>query len=152
FVKDADELRLAVVNKTLCDMFGHSKEWLLGKVDHEYFPKEQADSFGAIDREVLATRQMKEFEELARVGDSDHYFATRKLPIEVGDKLYLLGVTEDITARKQAEEELRASKRELEDANRRLEENIVELKKSRAVSARILASYQQRALQMEIIR
>ncbi len=152
FVKDAEDLRLVVVNKTLCEMFGHSKEWLLGKVDHEYFPKEQADSFGAIDREVLASRQMKVFEELARVGDGDHYFATRKLPIEVGGKLYLLGVTEDITARKQAEEQLRASQRDLEDANRRLEENILELKKSRAISARVLASYQQRALQMEIIR
>src|SRR5688500_7655286 len=52
----------------------------------------------------------------------------------------------------QGEEALRKSQRELEEANKRLEANIAELKKSRAVSARVLASYQQRALQMEIIR
>jgi CheY-like chemotaxis protein/signal transduction histidine kinase len=37
-------------------------------------------------------------------------------------------------------------------AARRLEQNLGELKKARAVSTRSLASYQQRALQMEIIR
>ena len=152
FVKDAEELRLAIVNKTFADMFGQSKDWLLGKLDHEYFPKEQAEAFGAIDREVLATRKMKVFEEVARVGENDRVFSTRKLPIDLGGKLYLLGVTEDITDRKEADEKLRVSQREIEDANRRLEENIVELKKSKAVSARVLASYQQRALQMEIIR
>src|SRR5262249_29613873 len=44
------------------------------------------------------------------------------------------------------------SKEELERINQKLEANLVELRKSRAVSARTLASYQQRALQMEIIR
>ena len=44
------------------------------------------------------------------------------------------------------------SQRELALANKRLEENLLELKKSRATSARVLAGYQQRALQMEIIR
>lgn len=152
FVKDAEELRLVVANKTLCEMFGHTKEWLLGRLDHEYLPKEQAEGFVAIDREVLAARQMRVFEEVARVDGVDHFFNTRKLPLEVNGRLYLLGVTENITERKRAEESLLASRRELEETNRRLEENVAELKKSRAVSARVLASYQQRALQMEIIR
>ncbi len=152
FVKDAEDLRLVVVNKTLSDMFGLSKEYLLGKLDHEYFPKEQADSFVAIDRDVLSSRTMRTFEEVARADGVDRVFNTRKVPIEVDGKLYLLGITEDITARKQNEESLLASRRELEEANRRLEANVAELKKTRAVSARVLASYQQRALQMEIIR
>ncbi|MDF2696543.1 MAG: hypothetical protein K0S65_4926, partial [Labilithrix sp.] len=152
FVKDAEELRLVLANKTFADMFGRTKEFLLGKVDHEYFPKEQADSFVAIDREVLASRKMKVFEEVARVGDVDQHFATRKLPIELGGRRFLLGVTENITERKAAEETFRRAQHELEEANRRLEENVAELKKTRAVSARVLASYQQRALQMEIIR
>ncbi|HVJ89795.1 MAG TPA: histidine kinase dimerization/phospho-acceptor domain-containing protein, partial [Labilithrix sp.] len=152
FVKDADELRLVVANQTFADMFGKTKEWLLGRVDHEYFPKEQADSFVGIDREVLARRQMKHFEEVARVGGEDRHFKTRKLAIEANGRIYLLGITEDISEQTRAEENLRNSQRELEEANRRLEENLVELKKSRGVSARVLASYQQRALQMEIIR
>jgi PAS domain S-box-containing protein len=154
FAKDARERRLRVVNKTLADMFQMSKDWLIGKRDHDYMPPEIADSFVAIDTEILETRKMKTFEEVARVGTVDRIFATRKLPLldDHGEALYVLGITEDITERKASEEALRKSKVELEEANQRLAENLEELKKSRAVSARTLASYQQRALQMEIIR
>src|SRR6218665_2732415 len=48
FVKDAEERRLCVANRTFADAFGVTKEWLLGKLDHDYFPQEQADSFVAI--------------------------------------------------------------------------------------------------------
>lgn len=154
FVKDAQERRLRVVNKTFADVFGVTKEWLLGKLDREYFPPEQAESFTAIDTEVLATKKLKAFEEVARVQGEDRIFGTKKLPLlDVhGNAPYVLGITEDITERKRAEEELRRSKAELEEANRRLAENLEELKKTRAVSARTLAGFQNRALQMEIIR
>ena len=82
FVKDAETLRLYVVNKTLADVFHTTKEWLLGKLDYDYFPKEQADSFVAIDRDVLATRQMRVFEEIARAGGRrTASYATRKMPL-----------------------------------------------------------------------
>jgi PAS domain S-box-containing protein len=154
FVKDAEERRLRVVNRTFADAFGVTKEWLLGKRDHDYFPQEQADSFIAVDTEILETGKLKTFEELARTGTQDRVYATRKLPLldESGRARYVLGITEDITERKNAEETLRRSKAELELANQRLADNLEELKKSRAVSARTLASYQQRALQMELIR
>jgi PAS domain S-box-containing protein len=154
FVKDAKELRLKVVNKTFADSFKTTKEGLLGKLDHDYFPKEQADTFVAIDREVASTQRIKVFEEVARVVDVDRQFGTRKVPLmdEHGNVLYVMGVTEDITERKVAEETLRKSKEDLEAANKKLADSLEELKRSRSVSARSLASYQQRALQMEIIR
>ncbi|KFE71097.1 response regulator [Hyalangium minutum] len=147
FVKDAKELRLKVVNKTFTDSFQTTKEGLLGKLDHDYFPKEQADAFVAIDREVAASKQIKSFEEVARVVSEDRQFGTRKIPLtnEQGEVLYVMGVTEDITERKRNEAALQA-------ANKKLAENLDELKRTKSVSARSLASYQQRALQMEIIR
>jgi len=147
FVKDAKELRLKVVNKTFAESFKTTKEFLLGKLDHDYFPKEQADTFVAIDREVAATKKIKVFDEVARVVDQDRQFGTRKVPLmdEHGEVLYVMGVTEDITDRKRDETALQA-------ANKKLADSLEELKRSRSVSARSLASYQQRALQMEIIR
>jgi PAS domain S-box-containing protein len=154
FVKDAKERRLRVVNKTFADSFQTTKQFLLGKLDHDYFPQEQADAFIADDTEVIETGRIKVFEEVARVVDQDRLFGTRKIPLmdESGQVRYVMGVTEDITERKRHEEVLRNSKAELEAANKKLAESLDELKRSRAVSARSLASYQQRALQMEIIR
>jgi PAS domain S-box-containing protein len=154
FVKDAETRRLVVANKTFADIFRVTKQWLLGKLDHDYFPKEQADSFIAIDTEILTSKQMKSFEEVARADGVDRIFATRKIPLldEHGEARFVLGVTEDISERKQREEMLRASQAELLAANKQLAASLEEIKRTRAVSARSLASYQQRALQMEIIR
>ncbi|WP_163989552.1 response regulator [Pyxidicoccus caerfyrddinensis] len=154
FVKDAETRRLVVANKTFADIFRVTKQWLLGKLDHDYFPKEQADSFVAIDTEILTTKQMKSFEEVARADGVDRIFGTRKIPLldEHGEARFVLGVTEDISERKQREEMLRASQAELLAANKQLAASLEEIKRTRAVSARSLASYQQRALQMEIIR
>lgn len=154
FVKDAETRRLVVANKTFADAFRVTKQWLLGKLDHDYFPKEQADSFVAIDTDILTSKQMRAFEEVARADGEDRIFATRKLPLldEQGEARFVLGVTEDITERKQREEMLRASQAELLAANKQLAASLEEIKRTRAVSARSLASYQQRALQMEIIR
>ncbi len=154
FAKDAEERRIRVVNKTLADMFRMTKEWLYGKRDHDYMPPHIADAFVAIDTEIIETKKMKIFEEVALVGEEERIFATRKLPLldDAGEVRYVLGITDDVTVRKRSEEDLRKSQAELQEANKRLAENLEELKKSRAVSARTLASYQQRALQMEIIR
>ncbi|HEX8700277.1 MAG TPA: response regulator [Myxococcaceae bacterium] len=154
FVKDAKELRLKVANQTFAKKFKVTKEWLVGKLDHDYFPKEQADAFVNDDREVIATKQPKTFDEVARVVDQDRTFGTRKVPLmdEQGNVLYVMGVTEDITEKKRDEDVLRNSQAELEAANKKLAANLEEIKRTRSVSARALASYQQRALQMEIIR
>jgi PAS domain S-box-containing protein len=153
FVKDAEELRIRVMNRMALDLAGASREDMIGKLDHEYLPKEQADAFMKDDREVLAAGAPRVLEEVARIQGVDLWFQTRKVPVvDRAGRRYVLGVTEDITERRSADEALQRSKEELEAANAQLSANLVELKKSRAVSARSLASYQQRALQMEIIR
>jgi len=157
FVKDAEQLRLQVVNKTFADAFNTTKDALLGKLDHDYFPQEQADSFVEIDRGVIRTGKMRAFEEVARTGvgeGEDRIYSTRKVPVfdEHGQARWLLGITEDITERKKAQEQLRAQHQQLEEANRQLEQSLREVERNQAISARTLASYQQRALQMELIR
>jgi PAS domain S-box-containing protein len=155
FVKDAEELRMQHLNATASRVMGVTLDQLRGMTDHQYLPKEQADQFVIDDLEVLATGQTKVLEEQVRAPQTgiDLWFRTRKLAVTDRDgRRYVLGVTEDVTAQRAAEEALRLHKDELEATNRRLEENLEELRKSRAVSAQTLASYQQRALQMEITR
>ncbi|HEY6039081.1 MAG TPA: ATP-binding protein, partial [Kofleriaceae bacterium] len=155
FVKDAEELRLMHLNATASKVMGVSLDQLRGMTDHQYLPKEQADRFVIDDREVLATGQTKVIEEQVRAPQTgvDLWFRTRKLAVSDRDgRRYVLGVTEEVTAQRTAEEALRSHKEQLEATNKRLEENLDELRKSRAVSAQTLASYQQRALQMEVIR
>ena len=156
FVKDADELRIKIANKTFADAFNTTKEWLDGKLDHDYFPQEQADSFVKIDRSVLESKKTLAFEEVARTGveGEDRIYSTKKVPIldHEGNARWVMGITEDITERKRAEEQLQAQHKMLEEANRELEKSLNEVEKNQALSARSLASYQQRALQMEIIR
>lgn len=153
FVKDAEELRIRVMNEAALALAGATREQMIGKLDHEYLPKEQADKFMADDREVLASGKIKVMEEVARIQGVDLWFRTRKVPLrDAQGRQHVMGVTEEITAQRAAEDALRRSKEELEAANLQLKESLEELKKSRAVSARTLASYQQRALQMEIIR
>ena len=53
FVKDAAELRFVRLNKAELEMINLPVEQLLGKNDHDLFPKEEADFFNDMDRKVL---------------------------------------------------------------------------------------------------
>ena len=132
FVKDAAELRFVRFNRAGEDLLGFRREDLLGKNDYDFFPKDQADFFTGKDRSVLAARELLDIpeEEIRTSGGDLRILHTKKVPIldRDGTPRYLLGISEDITARKDAEKELAAlndslSRRtaELEAANRELE-------------------------------
>jgi len=132
FVKDATELRFVRFNRAGEELLGFRRDALLGKNDYDFFPKEQADFFIGKDRSVLAARELLDIpeEEIRTSTGEIRILHTKKVPIpdRDGTPQYLLGISEDITARKRAEQQLAAlndslSRRtaELEVVNHELE-------------------------------
>jgi two-component system, cell cycle sensor histidine kinase and response regulator CckA len=109
FVKEADELRFEYFNKAGEELLGLSRETLLGKNDHDFFPKEQADFFVEKDRKVLERRTVEDIpEEPIETDRGRRWLHTRKIPIAdaMGRPRHLLGVSIDITEQKVATDKL----------------------------------------------
>lgn len=109
FVKDAKELRFKSFNKAGEELLGIPRDQMIGKNDYDFFPREQADFFTSKDREVLSNREVKDIpEEPIKTPSGTRILHTRKVCIqdEHGEPALLLGISEDITERKQSEQEL----------------------------------------------
>ena len=106
FVKDARDLRFVLWNKAGEEIVGRSREELLGKNDYDFFPREQAEFFTAKDRQVLASGEVLVIEEEPiETPTGRRWLRTKKVPLcgEDGVPQYLLGISEDITERRQIE-------------------------------------------------
>jgi PAS domain S-box-containing protein len=131
FVKEAKTLRFVRINRAEEELIGTPRETLIGKSDHELFPKEQADVFVAGDREALASHGIVEIaEENVTTADGTRILRTRKIGLRdaEGRPQYLLGISDDITEAKRAEKAIRALNanlqvraNQLEAANKELE-------------------------------
>jgi diguanylate cyclase (GGDEF)-like protein/PAS domain S-box-containing protein len=124
FLKDARELRFIRFNRAGEDLLGHSMDDLLGKNDYDFFPKEQANFFTEKDREVLHGKEVVDIPEepIQTRNKGERILHTKKVPIldAKGESAYLLGISEDITERKNAEEE----KHRMEERSRKVVEDI----------------------------
>ena len=111
FVKDADTLQFLRFNKAGEELLGYPKEVLLGKSDYDFFPPAEADFFIAKDRETLTNGKILDIpeEQVQTSHQGTRILHTRKIPIldELGNPKYLLGISEDITERKEAEAQLK---------------------------------------------
>src|SRR5262245_38928786 len=125
FVKEASELRFELFNPAGEAMLGVSQADLVGKNDYDFFPKDQADFFTETDRKVLAGKRVVDVEEPIKTPQGERWLNTRKVPIldAAGEPLYLLGISLDITERKEAQAALI-------DRNRKLEEKEAELRRA----------------------
>lgn len=116
FLKEAGELRFARFNRAGEDLLGYSRNDLLGKNDYDFFTKEQADFFTENDREVLEGNMVVDIPEepIQTLNKGERILHTKKVPIldTKGEPAYLLGISEDITDRKRAEEALYRAERE----------------------------------------
>ncbi len=121
FIKDAKELRFIQINNAGEKILGVSREELYGKTDHDLFPKTQADYFVARDRAALERGEPLDIpEEPVETEDGILTLHARRIPMfgPDGKPQYLLGIGEDITRQKEAEESIRQAKDEAERANR----------------------------------
>jgi diguanylate cyclase (GGDEF)-like protein/PAS domain S-box-containing protein len=63
FVKDRLH-RFVLANKAACELLGRPQRDIIGRADHDFFPREQADSHVASDRRVFETGRPDANEEL----------------------------------------------------------------------------------------
>jgi PAS domain S-box-containing protein len=124
FVKEAKTLRFARINRAEEELLGMPREAVIGKTDQELFPKDQADFFTAKDREVLAAPGFVEIaEEKLTTANGTLILRTRKIGLRDahGRPQYLLGISDDITEAKQAEESIRTLNADLQGRANQLE-------------------------------
>jgi PAS domain S-box-containing protein len=109
FVKDPKDLRFLLVNKAAEDLLGYAPADMIGKRVHDFFPKEEAEFITSKDLEVLKTGQFVETPEqsMQTRHKGPRIFNTKKIPIldKEGRPLYLVGILQDITQRRQLERE-----------------------------------------------
>lgn len=113
FVKAASDLRFVRLNRAGEELLGYARADIIGKTDHDLFPREQADFFTEKDRLVLDGNAPVEIAEepIHTRSKGTLWLHTKKIPLfdRHGLPRYLLGISEDITLQKSAREALRVS-------------------------------------------
>lgn len=106
FMKDREnDFRFKLWNKGAEELWGLKREMMLGKNDYDFFPKKEGDFFREKDLQVLNSNNplFIQEESITLPNGEIHFLSTKKVPIE---GRYLLGVSEDITEKRNREKRL----------------------------------------------
>ncbi|MGB8645804.1 MAG: PAS domain S-box protein [Anaerolineae bacterium] len=117
YVKDARDLRFVRWNRAGEELMGMSRAHMIGKTDHDLHPEAEVVHVDAKDHETLASGKMLDIPEetIETPQKGRRTMHTKKIPImdEDGKPVYLLGISEDITEYKKADEQRQALERKL---------------------------------------
>jgi len=112
-------------------------EQVIGKNDHDFFAQDLADGFWADEKQLMATgKPLIDKEEInLRLGEEQRWVQSTKVPLRdnAGNIIGLVGISRNITQRKQMEESLQSAHAELE---RRVVERTEELSQANATLER----------------
>jgi diguanylate cyclase (GGDEF)-like protein/PAS domain S-box-containing protein len=111
FVKDPKELRYMLINRAAEKLLGVPRDQIIGKSDHDLLPQAEADIAVARDREILGSSEQSDVvheEPIHTSHNGTRLLSTKRIVVLDQDSQpqYLLGVAEDITERKLAEERI----------------------------------------------
>jgi PAS domain S-box-containing protein len=120
FVKDAQTTHFVMVNKAVEENMGWKRKDMIGKNEADLFPEVLSKKMLSEARMVLESNMTFQKEESLPTKNGLRVFKTKKIPIydRNGQPKFLLGVSEDITAKKEAEKELIEAKERAEENNR----------------------------------
>ena len=114
FIKDL-ELRYLLVNREYERLFDVRRDQIRGKTDFDVHPRDVAETLRANDRQVIEAGGPMQFEEVVPSGGSArHYVVVKFLLRDHAHEPYAVcGIATDITALKQAQEDLGTTQAEL---------------------------------------
>lgn len=120
FVKDSQDGKYLFINKSVEIFIGKSHESMQDKDDYSLFPKEIADIIVANDQKVIQDGVPTFYEELSPSINGDRLLFSTKIPIRdsEGNIRYLLGVSQDITKKREEEKDLIVAKEKAEESDR----------------------------------
>ncbi len=141
FVKDRQSRFLISNSMHVLTMGASSPDEVLGKTDTDIFPAELASQYRADEEALMASGQPMNRQETVvnpRTGEK-RWLQTTKVPLrnKNGEIVGLFGISRDITALKQTEEELHRASNELE---KRIAERTAELSRERLVMRTLIDS------------
>ncbi|HEY8023491.1 MAG TPA: PAS domain-containing protein [Burkholderiaceae bacterium] len=113
--------KMVAWNRSAEHIMGYSADQVIGKSNHEIFPSKVADTLNALDRQMLAQPKVVTIPEFPyrRPDGALVYLRSISVPLfgDDGRVDYILGIVEDITARREQEWKVRSQQAELAAIN-----------------------------------